>query len=148
MAKMAFMTIGLLHSANWDTRVQGFFDRIEPNFSAAEARDGFLARSIRDKLSGERRAPHFTDLSASMGLNPGQAKELQHTAADAGVGAWSEYDPISEESIMPVADWAYAVGSELFSRRLEQDYLKNATSYWGDFFGRLAELGREGSFWY
>ena len=64
------------------------------------------------------------------------------------VKAWSEYDPISEESIMPVADWAYALGSELFSRRLDQDYLGKVDSYWGIFFARLAELGREGSFWY
>ena len=64
------------------------------------------------------------------------------------VKEWSEYDPISEESIMPVADWAYAVGSKLFSRRLDPDYLERVDDYWGDFFGRLAELGRTGSFWY
>jgi hypothetical protein len=64
------------------------------------------------------------------------------------VKGWSEYDPISEESIMPVADWTYAVGSKLFSRRLDLDYLEKVDSYWGDFFDRLAELGREGSFWY
>jgi hypothetical protein len=64
------------------------------------------------------------------------------------VKAWSAYNPQSQEAIMSVVDWAYVVGSKLFSRRLDPDYLANMDSYWADFFGRLAELGRQGSFWY
>ena len=64
------------------------------------------------------------------------------------VKEWSAYDSISEESIMPVSDWAYALGAKLFSRRLEPDYFDRLDEYWEDFFGRLAELGRKGSFWY
>jgi hypothetical protein len=34
------------------------------------------------------RAPHFTELAASMALDPDHVKELQHAAANAGVGSW------------------------------------------------------------
>ncbi len=63
------------------------------------------------------------------------------------VKEWSLYDPKSEESIMPVADWVYVMGNKLFSRRLDSDYLGRVDSYWPDFFERLAELGKIGSFW-
>ena len=34
------------------------------------------------------RAPHFTELSVSLNLIPEHAKELQHAAANAGIGSW------------------------------------------------------------
>ncbi len=37
MAKLAFMTIGLLHAPTGDPQVQGFVDRIDPNFTSAAA---------------------------------------------------------------------------------------------------------------
>lgn len=63
------------------------------------------------------------------------------------VKEWSLYDPISEESIMPVVDWVYVMGNKLFSKRLDSDYLDRVDSYYNDWYERLAELGRKGSFW-
>ena len=64
------------------------------------------------------------------------------------VKEWSAYDPISVESIMPVTDWAYVLGAKVFRKRLELDYFDRMDENWEDFFGRLGELGRKGSFWF
>lgn len=48
---------------------------------------------------------------------------------------------------MPVVDWAYVMGNKLFSRRLDSDYLDSVDRYFKDWYERLAELGRKGSFW-
>lgn len=53
MAKLAFMTIGLLQAPDYDPWVQGFIDRIDANFTAADSSAGFLDRSTRDAISGE-----------------------------------------------------------------------------------------------
>ena len=63
------------------------------------------------------------------------------------VTSWSFYNPDSEQSIMPVTDWAYALGAGVFSRRLEPDYLDHIEPYFDEFYERLAELGRTGDFW-
>jgi len=63
------------------------------------------------------------------------------------VKEWSVYDPKSEESILPVGDWAYIVGAKLFSKRLEPDYFDRLDENWEDFYARLAKFGRTGSFW-
>ena len=60
---------------------------------------------------------------------------------------WSEYDPISEESIMPLADWVKVFGVSVVRTRLEPDYLSHAHDDMAAFFGALAELGRSGAFW-
>ncbi|MDX1690146.1 MAG: hypothetical protein R3290_03880 [Acidimicrobiia bacterium] len=48
---------------------------------------------------------------------------------------------------MPVRDWAYALGANVFRRRMEPDYLDHVEEYFEDFFVRLAEFGRSGPFW-
>ncbi len=60
---------------------------------------------------------------------------------------WSDYDPISAEAIMPLADWAAVFSGPLFRNRLDPDMIINTRTYWADFFARLANLGRTGSFW-
>jgi hypothetical protein len=59
---------------------------------------------------------------------------------------WSLYDPISEEAIMPLADWDWAFGA-LSRNFLEPDRLARVPEFMGDYFARMAELGRTGSFW-
>ena len=56
------------------------------------------------------------------------------------VKSWSNYNPDSERSILPIADWAYAMGSPVFSKRLDDDYLEETEPYWDDFLARLNEL--------
>lgn len=63
------------------------------------------------------------------------------------VKGWRFYNDRSEESIMSVRDWAYATGAAVFRRRMDDDYLDHVEPYFEDFFDRLAELGRSGSFW-
>jgi len=60
---------------------------------------------------------------------------------------WSVYDPISEESIMPLADWAQGFSGPLFRTRLEPDCLSHTQENMGALFATLAEVGRSGSFW-
>ena len=59
---------------------------------------------------------------------------------------WSLYDPISEEAIMPLADWDSALRA-LARGYLEPDRLSRVEEYMGDFFAKLQELGKTGSFW-
>ena len=63
------------------------------------------------------------------------------------VTGWAQYDPASHQSIMPVTDWCYALGADVFSKRLEPDYLDHIDPYFENFYGRLAELGKTGDFW-
>jgi hypothetical protein len=60
---------------------------------------------------------------------------------------WSVYDPVSEESIMPLADWAKVFAGPAMRSRLEPDHLSHAHDDMAVFFGALAELGRSGGFW-
>lgn len=48
MAKLAFMTLGILRAPIGDKAVQGFFDRIPAVFESADANEGLTARSRRD----------------------------------------------------------------------------------------------------
>ena len=63
------------------------------------------------------------------------------------VNNWSQYDPISEEAITPLADWALLFGGPMFRSRLEPDNLSRTGEYMSEFFDTLHELGREGPFW-
>lgn len=53
MAKVAFMTIGLLKEPYGSPHGQGFVDRIEATFAAAESSEGFIGRSTTDEETGE-----------------------------------------------------------------------------------------------
>src|SRR5262249_32020019 len=44
MAKIAFMTIGLLHEPYDSLRVKGFIDRIDAVFDVADTSEGFMRR--------------------------------------------------------------------------------------------------------
>ena len=57
------------------------------------------------------------------------------------ITSWPNYNPNSEPSILPIADWNYAMGSPVFSRRLDDDYLDQTEAYWEDLLARLNELG-------
>lgn len=47
MAHLALMTFGILHGPSGDPRVQGFIDRIDAVFAAADAAPGFVSRVPR-----------------------------------------------------------------------------------------------------
>ena len=60
---------------------------------------------------------------------------------------WSLYDPISEEAIMPLADWSQVLSGPLFWKRLDSDYLMRTPEYISVFFETLQQMGEMGSFW-
>jgi hypothetical protein len=60
---------------------------------------------------------------------------------------WSSYDPISEESIMPLANWALAFSGPMCRERLRPDILSRRSDYLAELFHALRELGKQGPFW-
>lgn len=60
---------------------------------------------------------------------------------------WDQFDPVSEQSIMPLADWATAFSGPLFRNRLQPDIFARRREYSIEFVKTLALLGRSGSFW-
>ncbi len=60
---------------------------------------------------------------------------------------WSQYDVVSAQSIMPVADWALAFSGPLFRNRLAPDYLSRVGEYKPELFVSLQKLGKTGAFW-
>jgi hypothetical protein len=64
------------------------------------------------------------------------------------VTRWSLYDPVSEDAIMPVEDWAKLFAGPMFRNRLDPDYLARSGEYRGAFARTLFEdLGKSGPFW-
>ena len=62
--------------------------------------------------------------------------------------SWALYDPISEESIMPLADWANVFSGPWFCIRMQPDSLAKRREDSVDFAKKLHKLGRSGSFWF
>jgi hypothetical protein len=60
---------------------------------------------------------------------------------------WSSYDPVSEEAIMPLADWALAFSGSMTRDRPGPDILSRRSEYLAELLRTLRELGREGLFW-
>jgi hypothetical protein len=60
---------------------------------------------------------------------------------------WPHYDSISEESIMPLSDWALAFSGPLHRNRMEPDYLSRIKEYAPELFLSLQKLGKTGAFW-
>ena len=60
---------------------------------------------------------------------------------------WSQYDAVSAESIMPLANWALAFSGPLFRNRLKPDYLSRIKEYASELVLSLKKLGKVGAFW-
>ena len=60
---------------------------------------------------------------------------------------WSSYNSISEESIMPLANWALAFSGSMCRDRLAPDILSRRSEYLSELLRTLKELGRTGPFW-
>ena len=50
------------------------------------------------------RAPHFTELAATLGVHPEEARQLQHKAADLSVACWFVTDTDYVESWAPFSN--------------------------------------------
>ncbi len=60
---------------------------------------------------------------------------------------WSSYNSVSEEAIMPLADWALAFSGSMIRDRLAPDVLSRRSEYLSELLRTLEELGRTGPFW-
>lgn len=63
------------------------------------------------------------------------------------VKKWPHYDAVSEQSIMPVSDWAAVFSGPLFRKRLEPDYLSRMKDYAPEMLATLQRFGKTGDFW-
>ena len=50
------------------------------------------------------RAPHYTELAASLGLRPEEARQVQHKAANSAVACWFAKDTDYVESWAPFSN--------------------------------------------
>jgi len=50
------------------------------------------------------RAPHYTELAATLGLRPEEARQAQHEAADASIACWFVKDTDYVESWAPFSN--------------------------------------------
>jgi hypothetical protein len=60
---------------------------------------------------------------------------------------WSLYDPVSEESIMTLADWAQLVNIPLWRSRMQPDYLARRSEYRAEFINTVHQMGKTGPPW-
>ncbi|HJV36251.1 hypothetical protein [Geomonas sp.] len=60
---------------------------------------------------------------------------------------WSQYDAVSAQSIMTLANWAEVFSGPLCKNRLQPDYLSRVNEYAGELLATLKRLGKEGPFW-
>ncbi len=67
--------------------------------------------------------------------------------SEAHVKNWAHYDPVSAQSIMPVANWAMVFSGPLFKNRLEPGYLSRIKEYASELFSALQKFGKTGAFW-
>jgi hypothetical protein len=73
MPLVAFTTFAILKAPPGDPAVQGFFDRLPETFGAADAFEGFVARSTRDPVTlrhswGDPVQPRFYDPARHAGV--------------------------------------------------------------------------------
>lgn len=61
-------------------------------------------------------------------------------ACEENVFKWSQTDPDSGDGIRPLADWAELFSSDLFRRRLDDDYLDKMAGYRKQMVGKMLEL--------
>ena len=60
---------------------------------------------------------------------------------------WAQYDPATEEGILPLLDLVKLFSGNLFRRRLDPDYVSQCGKYMQEFLAELAELGKTRPFW-
>jgi hypothetical protein len=59
--------------------------------------------------------------------------------SEESVRAWSDFDPATEKAIKPVREWANMfTGADLFTRRLENDFVEKSEAYANAALGALA----------
>ncbi len=60
---------------------------------------------------------------------------------------WDQFDPGSEEGIVPLLDLVKVFSVEYFRRRLDPDYFSQRMAYRPQMIETLKEVGKTGAFW-
>lgn len=60
---------------------------------------------------------------------------------------WSRFDPAAEQGIVPLANLVKLFSMDMFTKRLEPDYVARVEEYAKDFIAVVAELGNTRPFW-
>ena len=143
MAKVAFMTIGLLHAPYGDPRVQGFFDRGDANFATAEASPGFMGRSQYDEATeadtwGASTQPALFNSEAYLDRTPQT------------LSVWHDLESVFAFAYSSVHDEALSKRKEWFVHPEWPSYVAwwvddAHTPSWQEAYERYEQLRRDGS---
>lgn len=60
---------------------------------------------------------------------------------------WVDFDPQTEDGMMPMTDLMKWFSLDMFKKRLEPDYITKSAVYFGDFVKPLLEMGKTQPFW-
>ncbi|KPK22530.1 MAG: hypothetical protein AMK69_19670 [Nitrospira bacterium SG8_3] len=60
---------------------------------------------------------------------------------------WAQFDPATEEGIVPLEDLIKLFSGPYFSRRMDGDWVSRSREYAGEMVSTLKSLGMTGSFW-
>ncbi len=60
---------------------------------------------------------------------------------------WAQFDPATEEGIIPLNNLIKLFSGRMFQRRLDPDYFSHKREYGPDFVKTLQEVGMTGPFW-
>ncbi len=143
--KLAFMTLGILRKPFGHADVQGFVDRVPGVYGAADASEGFHARSIRDLNT----YLHSWGDTSLPGWFPG-AEEADHDQVAVTLSLWADLESVAAFSYHGAHAEALTQRSEWFGRGSVPGYV----AWWVDAgdeitfaegYERIESLHRNGS---
>ncbi|MEJ2092576.1 MAG: hypothetical protein P8X65_10340 [Syntrophobacterales bacterium] len=60
---------------------------------------------------------------------------------------WAQFDPATEEGILPLADLVKIFSGNFFRQRLDPDYASQSKQYLGEFLAEIAAVAKTRPFW-
>jgi hypothetical protein len=60
---------------------------------------------------------------------------------------WAQFDPTTEEGIIPLPDLVKLFSGNFFRRRMDPDWVSRSREYAREMVGTMKEIGKTGPFW-
>jgi hypothetical protein len=60
---------------------------------------------------------------------------------------WAQFDPATEEGIVPLPDLVKIFSGNFFRKRLDPDYASQSKQYLSEFLGEISEVAKTRPFW-
>jgi hypothetical protein len=60
---------------------------------------------------------------------------------------WAEFDPATEEGIIPLSDLVKLFSGSYFRKRMDSDWLSRSREYARDMVATMTQIGKTGPFW-